>query len=233
MLKNACPGCTLYEQRSDTKRHRYQLRCNRYCIEHKGSNTFSPQCFTKDNVPPVTNKRSTSYSQAAFSRMKNNKMKSKPRAKLACDRREQPTSQTQRNKRIYSNRAKDSETRCHMNIQIFMDKRDGSWHLHQKSDFQHTNHIPDERQASTLNKSDLSPENLQALNILFQNGVNPSVIAQIMTDLVHMNSKEKRGAFLASTIYNIANSEQETMNKIAGIDSNWSSAKKLLTTLES
>ena len=54
-----------------------------------------------------------------------------------------------------------------------------------------------------------------------------------MTDLVHMNSKEKRGAFLASTIYNIANSEQETMNKIAGIDSNWSSAKKLLTTLES
>ena len=233
MLKDACPGCTLYEQRKDTERHRYQLRCNRYPKEHKDSNTFSPQCFTKDNVPPATNKRSTSYSQAAFSRMKNHKMKSKPGVKQACDRREQPTSQTQRNKRIYSNRAKEHETRCHMNIQIFMDKRDGSWHLHQNSDFQHTNHIPDERQASTLNKSDLSPENLQALNILFQNGVNPSIIAQIMTDLVHMNSEEKRGAFLASTIYNIANSEQETMNKIAGIEPNWSSAKKLLATLKS
>ena len=120
-----------------------------------------------------------------------------------------------------------------MNIQLFMDKNDGSWHLNQNSNFHHTNHIPDERQASTLNKSDLSPENIKALNILFQNGVNPSSIAQIMTDLVHMNSKEKRGAFLASTIYNIANSEKDTMNKIAGIDSNWSSAKKLLTTLAS
>ena len=25
MLKDACPGCTLYEQRKDTERHRYQL----------------------------------------------------------------------------------------------------------------------------------------------------------------------------------------------------------------
>ena len=70
MLKDACPGCTLYEQRKDTEKHRYQLRCNRYPKEHKDNNTFSPQCFTKDNVPPVTNKRSTSYSQAAFSRRK-------------------------------------------------------------------------------------------------------------------------------------------------------------------
>ena len=53
-----------------------------------------------------------------------------------------------------------------------------------------------------------------------------------MTDLVHMTS-DKRGEFLTSTIYNITNSEQETMNKITGIDYNWSVTDKLLKILES
>ena len=42
MLKDACPGCTLYEQMKDTKKHCYQLRCNRYPKEHKNSDTFYP-----------------------------------------------------------------------------------------------------------------------------------------------------------------------------------------------
>ena len=233
MLKNACTGCTLYEQRKDTTKHIYQLRCNRYPTDHKSSVKFSdPQCFTKDNVVPMTNKRSTTHSQAAFSRMQNPKLRSKPRTKKASDRRDHETKQTQKNKRIFCNRAAEHDSRCKMNIKIFMNKWDDSWHLNTGSDFQHSYHLPDDSAASVLNKSDLTEDNINALNILFENGVNPSVIAQVMTDLVHMQS-DKRGSFLASTIYNIANSEQETMDKIAGVTSNWSSAEKLLKTLES
>ena len=75
LLSRSCPGCTLYLQLNGSKNHQYQLRCNHYPIEHQSSIKFSdPQCFTKDNVAPITNKRSVSYSKAAFHRMKNPKM---------------------------------------------------------------------------------------------------------------------------------------------------------------
>ena len=75
MLKHSCPGCTLFLQQNDTKNHMYQLRCNHYPTQHHSSQKFSdPERFTKDNVVPITNKRSQSHSQSAFQRMRNPKM---------------------------------------------------------------------------------------------------------------------------------------------------------------
>ena len=113
-----------------------------------------------------------------------------------------------------------------------MNPIDETWHLHTGSNFQHSYHFPEDPEASTLNKDDLSDENLKALRIMFCNGVNPSVIAKVMTDLVHIGTG-KRAKFLTSSIYNIMNSEQETMDRLAGIEADWSSAQKLLKKLDS
>ena len=118
-----------------------------------------------------------------------------------------------------------------MNVKYFMDPIHETWHLHTGSDLQHSYHFPEDIDASTLNKDDLSDENLKALRIMYCNGVSPTVIAKVMTDIVHMET-DKRGEFLASSIYNICNSEQQTMDRLAGIEADWSSAQKLLKKLE-
>ena len=192
LLSRSCPGCTLYLQLNGSKNHQYQLRCNHYPIEHQSSIKFSdPQCFTKDNVAPITNKRSVSYSKAAFHRMKNPKMRSRPRVSRSVDRRKKKSVSKQKNKRGQSHRAIDGDHRCHMNIKFFMNDCDGSWHLHVKSSFEHEFHVPTEEDVSTLSRNDLSPDHSSALNILFQSGVSPTIIAKVMTELVHMSSDKK------------------------------------------
>ena len=232
LLKSSCPGCKLYGQKKDSAGHSYQLRCNHYPTVHQSSvKFFDEQCFTKDNCLPITNKGSSSKPQGAFSRMANAKLRSKPVAREAVDHRSSDCSQSQRNKRVQCNRAADAQTRCKMNIKYFMNPIDETWHLHTGSDLQHSYHFPEDAKASTLNKDDLSDDNLKALRIMFCNGVNPSVIAKVMTDIVHMET-DKRGEFLTSSIYNIINSEQETMDRLAGIEADWSSAQKLLKKLD-
>ena len=75
-----------------------------------------------------------------------------------------------------------------------MNEYDGTWHLHTKSSFEHRYHVPTEEDVSTLSKKDLSDDHRSALNILFQSGIAPSVIAKVMTELVHMSS-DKKGVF--------------------------------------
>ena len=195
LLSRACPGCTLYCQKQDTKHHQYQLRCNHYPLEHKSSIKFSDsQCFTKDDLAPITNKRSQSYSKAAFHRMQNPKMRSRPRVTKTVDRRKKKPQSHHKNKRGHSHRAIDTDHRCCMNIKFFMNEYDGTWHLHTKSSFEHRYHVPTEEDVSTLSKKDLSDDHRSALNILFQSGIAPSVIAKVMTELVHMSS-DKKGVF--------------------------------------
>ena len=231
MLKSSCPGCTLYLQVDDNRKGLYQLRCNHYPIQHESTKKFSdPQRFTKDNVVRIGNKRSQSYKQSGFRRMNNPKMRSRPRVRSVVDRRDPKKKPKQKNKRGESARAASKSTRCEMNIRFFMDQSTKTWHLNTKSNFQHTFHISKEEDVSTLNRDDLTDDNLNALNILFQSGVNPSVIAKVMTKLVHMSS-EKKGEFLTSTIHNIGTQEQTVINEMRGISPDWTSAQRLLATL--
>ena len=159
-------------------------------------------------------------------------IKSEPVASEAIDCRTREGNQSQRNKRVQCNRAADADTTCKMNIEYFMNPIEETWHLHSGSNFQHSYHFLEDSKASTLNKDDLSDENLKALRIMFCNGVNPAVIAKVMTDIVHMET-DKRGEFLTPSIYNIMNSERESMDRLAGTEAEWSSAQKLLKQLDS
>ena len=84
-----------------------------------------------------------------------------------------------------------------MNINFFMNATTGTWHLHSGSSLYHEFHVAVEDDSSLLKKSDLSPDNRSSLNILFQSGVSPTIIAKVMTDLVQMSS-EKKGKHLYS-----------------------------------
>ena len=57
--------------------------------------------------------------------------------------------------------------------------------------------------------------------------VLPLCDANVMTYQLHMET-DKRGKFLTSSIYNIINSEQEAVDRLAGIEADLSSAQKLL-----
>ena len=131
--------------------------------------------------------------------MGNAKLRSKLVASESVDCRSSECSQSQRNKRVQCNRAADAETRCKMNIKYFMNPIDQMWHLHTGSDFQHSYHFPEDTEASTLNKDDLSDENLKALRIMFRNGVKLSVITKVITDLVHIET-DKPGEYLSTKV---------------------------------
>jgi len=66
---------------------------------------------------------------------------------------------------------------------------------------------------------------LSTLNVLFNSGVSPTIIAKAMTESVH-SSTGKKGAFLAQTIANIGCQERKTMDEISGIKPHWSQAEK-------
>lgn len=229
-------------------------------MQHHSSQKFSdPDRCTKDNVVPITNKRSQSHSQSEFQLIKNLKMRSKPRVHQAVDHRskkKQPV-QTNRNKRCLTNHSEDRHHRCHMNVRFFMHS-DGTWHLHRGSSFEHKFHTSEDEDTTTLNKLDLLEEHLKAMNILFKSGTSPTLIARVMNEMVHMSSEKKgavkfkfhvlyywgdkswyytsftfTGGFLTLTIHNIGNQEQAAMDKINGIDADWSAAQRLLAALKS
>lgn len=236
MLELSCPGCTLYMQKNGSttgnKKHYYQLRCNRYPTVHRNSQKFSDkERFTKDNVITESNKKSTSRVQSAFEKMGRKGGLRRPRVKQAVDRRKgKEKIQKPRNKRCSTIRAESPVKRCKMNIQFFMDEIKETWHLHSNSHLDHSFHVPEAVNATTLNKSDLNEEQLMTLNILFDSGVSPTTIAKAMTDAV--NRSGRSGEFLASTIKNIGNQERAAMNKISGISSDWSQAVKIICTIQ-
>ena len=57
-----------------------------------------------------------------------------------------------------------------------------------------------DRDASVLKQKDLSDEHQSTLNILFRSGVSPTVISNVMTDLVHM-SLDKKGDHSISNVH--------------------------------
>ena len=75
---------------------------------------------------------------------------------------------------------------------FFMNVVTGTWHLHRGSSLLHEYHVRHDEDVIILKQKDLSNEHRSTLNILFRSGVSPTVISNVMTDLVHM-SWDKKG----------------------------------------
>ena len=54
----------------------------------------------------------------------------------------------------------------------------------------------DENPSTTLNKNDLTAEQLSTLNALFDSGVSPTIIAKAMTESVHSSTGKKVHSWL-------------------------------------
>ena len=65
---------------------------------------------------------------------------------------------------------------------------------------------------------------------MYDHGVPSSTIANIMNQV--FKNDGKHGEFLATTIKNISRKTQEAMDEIAGIDSDFSIAKKTILRLK-
>ena len=133
---------------------------------------------------------------------------------------------TNRNKRGQSVGTSKKENRCDKEIRFFYNEDYDSWNLHINSNFEHSFHIKESEESQTLNKSDLNKAQLTTLN-----GVAPSVIAKAMTDAVKL-STGKDGEFLSSKVQNIGNQERAAINKLHGINPDWSIAQKVIAELD-
>lgn len=149
MITNACEGCTMQKRVCGVKgryKTTYQLRCDHYrCANAKEvQNNFNDGQFTKDGLKKATVKQQSSTT--AFSRMDDRKIRSKKkpkqknsdmkRKKVVDHRGNQPVKEsadksnnTKANQRRggLANLAESPETRCQMNVTIFMNNESGNF----------------------------------------------------------------------------------------------------------
>ena len=165
----------------------FQLHCVHYPLQHKSSLKFSDtQKFSKDDCVTETVKMQKGKNNNAFSRMANPKVDRRQKQKQIS------SSHKSNNRRVATVRAASSATRCHMNLRVFLDEIAGPGHLHQPNNLDHKFHVPSVEDSTTLKKNDLTSEQLSTLNVLFDSGVSPTIIAKAMTESVH-SSTGKRG----------------------------------------
>ena len=81
-----------------------------------------------------------------------------------------------------------------------------------------------------LTQNDLSSSQMNYLQLMYDQGVPQSTIADIMSQVV--NKDEKNDEFISSTIRNIGDQTQKAMDEIAGISPDFSVAKKTLLNLK-
>lgn len=230
-LKNSCDGCTLYRHKTDVESNFYQLRCSCYRTRNNSSENFSDGKLTKDGVKAETIKQTNSQMKSAWDRMSNPKMKYIPKIKQSVDRRGKKKTKQAEKRRTLSICSSESNEKCPMNLRLFMNSRDGTWHLHQESVLQHSFHPQIKPDATKFDKSDLNKHQLETLNLLFDSGISPTIIARIMTEAVK-SSTNKKGEFLAQTIRNIGNQEKLAMEKFSGMNPDWSMAERLIETIK-
>lgn len=165
----ACSGCKMYLKVNGQKRANsliFQLRCSRYKVHEEKSDlddTKSDITFTKDGVRSESTKyKRSNEKQTAWSRMKNHKMKSKPRVKQTIDRRSKGNSTTQihSKRRTSGNQSEDTTHRCFANVEWFMDIKYETWHLSTNSNLEHRYHPRMADNASLFAKEDLTDENI-------------------------------------------------------------------------
>ena len=72
----------------------------------------------------------------------------------------------------------------------------------------------------------MNDEQINYMRLMYESGVTNQTIANIMSNALNKNGTP--GEFLASTIKNINEKNQEAMDEIAGIDADWSVAQKTI-----
>ena len=105
-----------------------------------------------------------------------------------------------------------------------MNKITGRLYLHSNSVLQHSFHSPTEPDSKSITEKDLSDAQLNYINLMYEYGVPPSTIANIMSQVFKNDGKP--GEFIASTIKNISKKTQQAMDVIAGIDADFNVAKR-------
>ena len=75
-----------------------------------------------------------------------------------------------------------------------------------------------------MNEADLSENQFNYMRVMYEKGVIPQIIANIMSEV--LNKSGKSGGFLAQTIKNINKKCQAAMDIVAGISSDMTTAEK-------
>ena len=113
-----------------------------------------------------------------------------------------------------------------MNIKVFHCNFDECWYLLSSSHLEHQFHPKEDVDTDLLNEADLSENQFNYMRVMYEKGVSPQTIANIMSEV--LNKSGKSGAFLAQTIRNINEKCQAAMDVIAGISSDMSIAEKTM-----
>ena len=167
--------------------------------------------------------------------MSNPKLKKEKGRKPSTDhrvekRRSKKTAEN-RIRRTHGSRATLKETRCKMTIKIMLFQQTREWYLSKRVDstFKHSFHPQKDEDAQKLDQDDLDTTELHYLKLMYETGVGPSSIADVMTEV--LKQKGKKGDFLAQTVNNVTTQVQTAMDLVAGIDTKWSVAQKTLKRL--
>jgi len=246
LVKSFCPGCRLYSQRTNgtTKLGTtLTLCCNHYQTLSSGSignfvaGKFSKVGVVKENVKGRSGTKKED-GNTSFKRMVNSKMKSKPnnqrRRKTVDERGKKPVSKSKKppipvTRRTGGVRKADPEERCVMNIKVFFCDYDQYWYLLSSSNLAHRFHPEQDEDTDLLNEADLSENQFNYMRVMYEKGVAPQTIANIMSEV--LNKSGKSGEFLAQTIRNINEKCQAAMDVIAGISSDMTIAEKTMSRL--
>ena len=122
--------------------------------------------------------------------------------------------------------AADAGERCLMNIEVSYCNFDECWYLLSSSHLEHRFHPEQDVDTDLLNEADLSENQFNYIRVMYEKGVSPQTIPNIMSKVVSKSGKS--GEFLAQTIRNINEKCQATMDVIAGISSDMSIAEKTM-----
>ena len=94
------------------------------------------------------------------------------------------------------------------------------------STFKHSCHPTKDEDAQQLDQDDLDSTELHYLKFMYEQGVGPSSIADVMTEV--LKQKGKKEAFLAKIVQKVTTQLHTAMDLVASTDTVWSVAQKTL-----
>ena len=255
-MKSMCPGCSLYQHTHyQTKVGTvYTFRCSHYNVGNEVKTNKGE--FTKTGVKRASIKRSnrkSSWKRTTNPKLKHSRKRGgkgaiktnrdgtsiaaatigKKRAKTADRRGKVAIVSTQKaaeslKKRTLSDTAQSQEKRCNQHIKVLM-VNSGEWFFKSDSILQHSYHGRVDTNATACNENDLTDDDMDLLNIMYNSSVSNQIIANIMTQ--RLNKRGVKGEFLTSTIKNISNKTQSIIDALDGISSDMTEAEKAIAEL--
>ena len=128
-----------------------------------------------------------------------------------------------------SRRNVSAEHSCHMIIKVFMSEQDGRYYLNPKSKLQHSYHGKDDKDAYSMNETDLSDHHVDWIHEMYGQGLSNGTIASIMTGI--LQKEGQCGEFLTSTIKTITQKIEKEKEVLEGITADFSTAERTLKKL--